>query len=430
MRKKVLVAEKSDAIRSIAESILHQNGYDVITASTVEKARELIITSQPNMVIVGADMRDAEEVYLYDSLEENENTSSIPILLIADPEGRSLPYPDEVILPRPFDPKDFLERVRLFVGGGIEEPKEEKIAAVEPLSMDAVDDEFLDAALGIDRLEVEESEVMDKTSLNLKPDLKSAAPKKDIFEIHRPEDEAEKNGLNDSDRVESLMIRDEAPAKPASTPEKIDTENSSTSKLEIISDQYGLIEPEQSEQEKVEAEPEEADHDYQWFIKEMQKETKTPGKQPEKQPQDEDAELKMVSTKDTVEPITIPSEHKDDSDYDDFDSEPSISPGGVDEFISEFRKEVQNISSGIHSQSVPASSKETEKTNVAVAEDVEVSSDQTCDQAEIHHFVNNLVDVLSEKLAKKIIDKIDKEELYQIIKNDLVGILNLKKRED
>jgi len=152
MRKKILVAEKSDAIRSIAESILHQNGYDVITASTVEKAKELIITSQPNMVIVGADMRDAEEIYLYDSLDENKNTSSIPILLIADPEGRSLPYPDEVILPRPFDPKDFLDRVKLFVGGGVEEPSEEKVQTVEPLSMEAVDDEFLDAALGIDRL--------------------------------------------------------------------------------------------------------------------------------------------------------------------------------------------------------------------------------------------------------------------------------------
>ncbi|MEW5924790.1 MAG: hypothetical protein AB1746_12470 [Candidatus Zixiibacteriota bacterium] len=428
MRKKVLVAEKSDAIRSIAESILHQNGYDVITASTVEKAKELIISSQPNMVIVGADMRDAEEVYLYDSLEENENTSSIPILLIADPEGRALPYPDEVILPRPFDPKDFLERVRLFVGGGIEEQQEEKIAAVEPLSMEAVDDEFLDAALGIDRLEVEESEVMDKTNLNLKLDIKAAAPKKDIFEIHRPEDNADKNNLNDSDRVESLMIRDEAPVKREPVSEKNEADFSSSSKLEIVSDQYGLIEQDLIKPE--ETEPVEPDHDYHWFIKEMQKETTAPGKKPERPPHDEDAELKTISTKDAVEPITFPSDKKSKSVPADYESEPAISPGGVDEFISEFKKEVENISSGKLSQISPASSKKVEETTVAVAEVVQPSTEREFNQAEIHHFVNNLVDVLSEKLAKKIIDKIDKEELYQIIKDDLAGILNLKKREE
>ncbi|PKK83515.1 MAG: hypothetical protein CVT49_08325 [candidate division Zixibacteria bacterium HGW-Zixibacteria-1] len=423
MRKKILVAEKSDAIRSIAESILHQNGYDVITASTVEKAKELIITSQPNMVIVGADMRDAQEAYLYDTLEESENTSSIPILLIADPEGRSLPYPDEVILPRPFDPKDFLERVRLFVGGGIEEQPEEKIEAVEPLSMEAVDDEFLDAALGIDRIEVEESEIMDKTSLNMKPDLKLKAPQKDIFEIHRPEEEKEKNGMNDSDRVESLMIRDE-PTKKEPVEENLESDFSSSSKLEIASDQYGLMEPDQLRPDKTEQV--DSDHDYRWFIKEMQKETTAPAKYDDDPQSGEDSELITRSTRDSVEPINIPSSKSHDSSLEEFESEPSISPGGVDEFISEFKKEVQNISSGVPEDP----SGQPEETTVAVAEEMQPASEREFNQAEIHHFVNNLVDVLSEKLAKKIIEKIDKEELYRIIKEDMAGILSLKKRED
>ena len=127
MPKKILLAEKSDAIRAIAESLLHQNGYDVISASSTEKAKELIITSQPNMLIVGADLKDPADKYLYDSIEENPATSSIPLLLIADPEGRSLPYPDEVILTRPFDPREFIEKVRLFVGSGIEKPAVEQI---------------------------------------------------------------------------------------------------------------------------------------------------------------------------------------------------------------------------------------------------------------------------------------------------------------
>ena len=99
MRKKVLLAEQSDAIRTIAESLLHQNGYDVINASDADKAKSLIITSQPNLLIVGADLKDSQGTYLYDALSENEATAGIPILFIADPDGRQIPYPDEVILP-------------------------------------------------------------------------------------------------------------------------------------------------------------------------------------------------------------------------------------------------------------------------------------------------------------------------------------------
>lgn len=421
MRKKILVAEKSDAIRSIAESILHQNGYDVITASTIEKAKELIITARPNMVIIGADMRDANEVYLYDSLDENKDTSSIPILLIADPEGRSLPYPDEVILPRPFDPKDFLDRVKLFVGGGIEEEPEEKLKTVEPLSMDAVDDEFLDAALGIDQIEVEESEIMHKTNMNLEVDIKSSTSKEDLFEIHRPEDK-EKEGLSDSDKVESLMIRDDD--APDEKPKNV--KSSTSSKLEIAPDQYGLIESEEDHSKNIDKSN--ADHDYDWFIKEMQKEA-TNGSKAVETPSDDDGELKTRPTSESLEPVNIPETEISEPVESESDAQPAINPGGVDGFITEFKKEAEQISSEPCEPTVSQASQEKSDTSVAVAEDTPSEPQAGMDEVEIHHFVNNLVEVMSEKLAKKIIDKIDKEELYQIIKDDLANILNLKQSE-
>ncbi|UCD17969.1 MAG: hypothetical protein JSV44_03425, partial [Candidatus Zixiibacteriota bacterium] len=111
MRKKVLLAEQSDAIRSIAESILHQNGYDVVSATNADKAKEMIFTAKPNLLIIGADLVDKIGKYLYEAVEENDSTSRIPLLLIADPDGRQIPYPPEVILPRPFDPGEFVDRV-------------------------------------------------------------------------------------------------------------------------------------------------------------------------------------------------------------------------------------------------------------------------------------------------------------------------------
>ena len=167
MRRKILIAEKSDAIRNITESLLHQHGYDVISTASADKAKELLITSDPDMVIVDSGLKDNNGSYLFDLLEESEQTASIPLLIIADADGPSLSYPQEIILPRPFETDDLIEKVKIFIGsGGEQEKPEEKIAEVDPFSADDVDDDFLDAALGIDSIDVESSEVMNKTTIS------------------------------------------------------------------------------------------------------------------------------------------------------------------------------------------------------------------------------------------------------------------------
>ena len=415
MRKKILLAENSDAIRTISESILHQNGYDVISASNVEKAKELIITSQPNMVIVGADLKGSDGKYLYDSLEENKTTSALPILLIADPDGRSLPYPDEVILPRPFDPKDFVERVRLFVGGGIEPPQEDKVQTIEPFPVGSIDDEFLDAALGIDRIEVENSEIMDKTSSNLKADLQGQTSKKDIFEIHRPE-QNDSGKVNDNDKVESLLIREESQSvKEVDKPKQ--PEFSASSKLEIPADQYGLLEPAAAG----DVEPRDVSHDYNWFINEMQKEVS--------QMQslhaglgDDSQRLKTIETRETLEPVMPPSPVESDASPIEMAAKPQIKGGGVDQFISEFKKEAERISAQFIGE--PTKS---EMGREETASCREANTDHETASTETHLFINNLIEVLSEKLAKKIVDRIDREELYRIIKKDLTELIALRK---
>jgi CheY-like chemotaxis protein len=414
MRKKILVAEKSDAIRSIAESILHQHGYDVVSASNTEKAKELIITAKPNMVIIGADLKDSDERYLYDALEENENTSSIPLLLIADPEGRSLSYPEEVILPRPFDPDDFIERVRLFVGGGVEAPADDKVKSVEPFTAGSVDDEVLDEALGLDRIEVEDSEEMNKTATHLRTQAAKKSQKKDIFEVHQPEhDEASKS--NDSDRVESLMIRDEAPeTEDKEVPKKEET--SASSKIELTSDQYGIINPDKPSE--LEAVQDETNHDYDWFIKEMQKETAETAS-PTGAQQVDSQKLKAVPTSDVIEPLKVPPSGEKPPE------KSHVEPEGVDKFISQFKQEAEKISAE------SASGRTADKAAPVAIEEQKIEEGAKpkteVDPAEVRHFVNYLVELLSEKLAKKIVEKIDKDEIYRLIKEDITKLLSDKK---
>jgi hypothetical protein len=434
MRKKVLIAEQSDAIRSIAESILHQNGFDVISCSAGDKAKALIISEQPNLVIVGADIRDSEGSYLYDSLCDNKATSSIPLLLIEDPNGNPVPYPPEVVLPRPFEPSDFMNKVSTFIGAGDAHPGE-KITESSPFGEGAVDDELLDAALGIDEIEVEESEVMNQTWTSRNLNKAAKAARKDAFDIVQDAN-ADKNDVADSGKVESLMIRDEQDKQ-----KKADSMTEST-KIQIDNDQYGMT-ASHEEAEAAPAEPKKDDHDYDWFLNEMQKDG-TENKPPAKEPLNEtDPNLKVTSPRDTLEPIGSPQTKNDLSD---------VSSGGVDEFISEFKKEMQQISTESDQQDDKvAESKikkqfESELGNIdseplrpAPAETVSAASPKktgaavaeqpiaAIDPEEIRRMCTYLVELLAERLAKSIADKIDREEIYDILREELPHIISAKK---
>ncbi len=429
MRKKIVVAEKSDAIRSIAETILHQNGYDVLSASNIEKAKELIIAARPNMVIIGADLQDAAGSYLYDSLEENEVTSSIPLLIIADPDGRSLPYPEEVILSRPFDPGEFLERVKLFVGGGLDADTPEGPGTDESFPVDSVDDEFLDSALGVDNIEVEESEVLNQTGITQIRKLKERLKKKDVFDTHQPD--FDEGGKSDkAETVESLLIRDEESGKVLTDKQKMG-KFSTAAKIEIASDQYGLTES-KTVPEKITAKSKpDKEHDYDWFIDEMKKETVGPDGKPLKTKADK-SELKKTPASDAIEPVNPPHPKGSPASSDEIKAQAKITPGGVDKFISDFKEEAERISTEMGGASpqktgtqAGKSTVETVSTQVIEKEKKKAEAVLSAEQIEeeVRHFCNNLVELLSEKLAKKIVDKIDKDEIYKIIQDDLKDLI-------
>jgi len=403
MRKKILVAEHSDAIRSIAESILQQNGYDVLSASTIEKAKELIITASPNMLIIGADLKDKAGNYLYDSLEESDQTASIPLLIIADPEGRSIAYPDEVILPRPFEHKDFLDRVHLFVGGGTP-PAETVIRETEAFAKESVNDELLDAALGMDKIEVEQSEVMGQTAtgINIQNIEKGKQKNKDIYDLNQPVDDENEDKKNDT--VVSLMIRDNDAADQDDGKKTDETSVSDSAKLDLPSDQYGMGDAE-AEEPTEEKEPKQQDdeHDYDWFIDEMKSDGGTTQK-PAPLGENDSGKLHKTPNSDSLNQVTPPT--------------PEINKGGVEEFITEFKKEMNEINSASSKISI-----DNIKTDYKPP-DSESPAKPEVDQAEIRQFCNNLVDIMAEKLAKKIADKIDKEQLYNTIKEDLIQIIS------
>lgn len=416
MRKKILIAESSDAIRNIAESILHQYGYDVISAESAEKAKELIISARPNMLVIGADVKDAEGQHLYEVISENPNLTSLPLLLIESSGKGDLPYPQEIIMPRPFEPDVFIERVRLFIGEGDATPKE-IVSEKEPVADEAADDDFLDAALGLDKIEVEDSEEVDKTEATGELSAQKKEKKKDLFEVARPLDNDDKES-DDSGRVESLMIRETDSGKlKADTPQADDV--TASSKIELATDQYGLTDPKEIEPPSSVKYARPESHDYDWFVKEMQKES-TPGSKVMKAKTSGagDSTPGKKPNGDGSEAIR-PDRQKKDADFQPgfgaVSDEPKISPGGVEKFISDFKKEIEQLET----------SEETEASNntaVSLKNGKGISRTEL-DPDELRRIAGFMVEMLAEKLAKKIVERIDKEDIYLILKNDLEQFL-------
>ena len=66
MSKKILLAESSQVTRSIAEKILRQSGFEVISVNSAEKALEVIELTRPDLIIAGGELTSSGNKTLYD----------------------------------------------------------------------------------------------------------------------------------------------------------------------------------------------------------------------------------------------------------------------------------------------------------------------------------------------------------------------------
>jgi len=400
MRKRILVVESADAVRGIAETVLRQNGYEVISVAGVDRADEILHLSRPDLVIVGSELQTAGQTPYYEKLLNDPNSASLPLLLLAPSEAPDLPFPEEAIIPQPLDPKLFLEKVSAFAGRTDVPPSGNQVT---PLGETVVDDEFLDAALGLDQIDVTDSEMMNKTSAGgLK--TSKASPEKLVGYDHFVDDD---EGLSETSRIDSLIIEEDTTtighkAGAPKTPPPV----SATSKLEIAEDQYGLEKP-----DDVLAEVEsDSAHDYDWFVNSMRNEAEAPASAPP-QPK-ESGGSSDVSPGISETASAVPGVQGDRRS------------GGVDEFIDEFKKEMELLRSdepeSVVVQEDPARPEEAQPV-LAWEERLEKLSAE-----EVGIFTTRFVSELSEKIARKLVDRIDPDELLRLIKEEVVRLASKK----
>jgi CheY-like chemotaxis protein len=174
MAKKVLVVEESLAVRGIAESLLRQNGYEVFSAARADEARTILQGSRIELLLVSSTAMDAGGRRFLDTLAADPATATLPLLVLHDPASGEPGVPPELMIHKPFTPREFLDAV-----GAMGTFRQAAPAApASPFDGAAIEDDIIDAALGLDRLEVDDSKVIgDDTGafrvLNAKPTKES-----------------------------------------------------------------------------------------------------------------------------------------------------------------------------------------------------------------------------------------------------------------
>jgi len=120
MSNKVLIADDSQTIRSVAEFLLRQKGYEVILAQNGEEALNLIKKLLPDLVLLDNSMPLMDGYTLCEELKKDGALNKIPVVMLlnsresVNQEGfRSSGCVDFIL--KPFSPREFLEKVQKFL---------------------------------------------------------------------------------------------------------------------------------------------------------------------------------------------------------------------------------------------------------------------------------------------------------------------------
>ncbi len=119
MPNKVLIADDSQTIRSVAEFLLRQKGYEVILAQDGEEALDLIKKTSPDLVLLDNSMPKIDGFTLCLELKKDYDLKKIPVVMLLNSrewinqEGFQNSECEGYIL-KPFSPREFLEKVEEF----------------------------------------------------------------------------------------------------------------------------------------------------------------------------------------------------------------------------------------------------------------------------------------------------------------------------
>ncbi len=124
MKKKIVYVEDEPEMIDLVRLILGRKGYEVIGANGGREGMRIIQIEQPDLVLLDLMMPDMDGWDVYHQLRADENTKSLPVIVITARAqnidrvlGLEIAKVDDY-LAKPFTPQELLESVaRIFASG-------------------------------------------------------------------------------------------------------------------------------------------------------------------------------------------------------------------------------------------------------------------------------------------------------------------------
>ncbi|MCI0329760.1 MAG: response regulator [candidate division Zixibacteria bacterium] len=432
---KVLVADDSATIRGVAESLLRHNGYEVISTSDGGKALAMAKSQHPDLIFLDHAMPGKDGLSVCRELKADPALKNIPvIMLLSSSEARDaekfLGAGASDYLQKPFVPKDFIEKAQRFLSPFSKGPiashdtgktpasslLEEALASAAP--EESLDMDTLLGAASAKQLEEDTGKIPTVSPQKPPPPGEGdpwgeANPDEMTIKLYSHE---EKTKPKPHERH-----RKTAPSKPAAGRSKSDTGKLKLEKDDLVlaSNPFGLGEEDLDVALGMGSSKDEP-HDYDWFLKEMQKEAEapsTPSSKPATPPPSRRKE-------DTSEELKLKVE------------ELGTSRLGYDRFINEFKKEMMKLETPeekpvygetkIDPQAVVEAQQKVKTDKVKIVQATEISGSPPKPEptaspplVDPEELVNQVVLAVAREVAQRLTSQVDKEEILRLLQAKL-----------
>lgn len=437
---KVLVADDSATIRGVAESLLRQNGYEVISSSDGSKALAMAKGQKPDLIFLDHFIPGKDGLSVCRELKSDPKFKNIPVVMLLgasemkDAEKFLKAGADDCLF-KPFVPKDFIEKAHKFLTtpGGKPDLEED----TDKLSSTAVLEEALASLSRDEDLNLDEllEEALSKESEEAK--RPTAGPeKKSLLETELGRRPAEKGEEMTVKLYPSDPPQKTKPTEKFKVPSKTGRAQPDSDKLKLEMDKEALVlssNPFGLGQDELEfaanlAPEKEVPHDYDWFLKEMQKETAAPPDSPPASSLSKPP-LSPKKKEDTSEELKLKVE------------EMGTSRLGYERFINEFKKEMMKLETEekpvygetkIDPQAVVAAQKKvnTSKLKIAPPPGSELETlPATPPQVSAPSFtfnaeevINRLITEVAKEIALRVCSQLNQKELARLFEEKLTQL--------
>ena len=115
----VLVVEDRSSVRHLVAVTLRQENMEVVTAATAEEAWEIMAERLPDIIVLDLLLPGAGGERLAKRLRVDTTARDIPVIIISGLEGGQATVAGmeaQDFLPKPFDVRDLVARVRYHLG--------------------------------------------------------------------------------------------------------------------------------------------------------------------------------------------------------------------------------------------------------------------------------------------------------------------------